>query len=85
MQVAPCWQGLDSQGFTLSWHILPWNPGGQWQKWEGPLSMQMPPFWHTEETSVPGKRETQGSIKLGGVEGCSGAPGNEQRGPWRGH
>lgn len=32
MQVAPCWQGLDSHGFTLSWHILPWNPGGQWQK-----------------------------------------------------
>ena len=43
-QVAPCWQGLDSHGFTLSWHILPWNPGGQWQKWERPLSMQRPPF-----------------------------------------
>lgn len=28
-QVAPCWQGLDWHGFTLSWHILPWNPGGQ--------------------------------------------------------
>lgn len=28
-QVAPCWQGLDWHGFTLSWHRLPWNPGGQ--------------------------------------------------------
>lgn len=53
MQVAPFWQGPDSQGSALSWHTLPRNPGAQRQKWEEPLSTQRPPFWHRAEASMP--------------------------------
>lgn len=43
--------------------------------------MQRPPFWHREDTSVPGERDKQRSIKLSGWKGAQ-APDTEQRGLW---